>query len=103
MYITTQYSKDTCSDTSAYAEAFYFRPTSLRYYTPEAHPLTPIGNFFGNIMRGNMRYDTVPPPPPRRLTTAHRKPQPTTSDYDLRGHWIGVGIFGITCVAIGCA
>eukprot|EP00959_Pyramimonas_sp_CCMP1952_P083954 1755707-Pyramimonas_sp.AAC.1 len=88
VYITTQYSKDTCCDTSAYAEASYFRPTSLRYYTPEAHPPIPTGNFFENRMHGNMRYDTVPPPPPRRLTTTHRKPQPTTSDYDWRGHWI---------------
>eukprot|EP00959_Pyramimonas_sp_CCMP1952_P136348 2853211-Pyramimonas_sp.AAC.1 len=35
MYITTQCSKGICSDTSAYAEAIYPRPTSLRYYTPE--------------------------------------------------------------------
>eukprot|EP00959_Pyramimonas_sp_CCMP1952_P327372 6853687-Pyramimonas_sp.AAC.1 len=87
MYITTQYSKDTCSDTSAHAEASYFRPTTLRYYTPEVHPPTQIGNFFENIMHGNMQYDTVPPPPPRRLTTTHRKPQRTTSDCDLRGRW----------------
>eukprot|EP00959_Pyramimonas_sp_CCMP1952_P014397 305049-Pyramimonas_sp.AAC.1 len=50
-----------------------------------------------------MRYDTVPPPPPCRLSTTQRKPQPTTSDHDLRGHWIGVTIFGLTWVAIGCA
>eukprot|EP00959_Pyramimonas_sp_CCMP1952_P391604 8206435-Pyramimonas_sp.AAC.1 len=35
VYRTTQYSKDASSDTSACAEASYFRPTSLRYYTPE--------------------------------------------------------------------
>eukprot|EP00959_Pyramimonas_sp_CCMP1952_P334222 6999672-Pyramimonas_sp.AAC.1 len=50
-----------------------------------------------------MRYDTVPPPPPRRLTTKHYRPHPPTSDHDLRGHWIGIGIFGLTLVAIGCA
>eukprot|EP00959_Pyramimonas_sp_CCMP1952_P134333 2810256-Pyramimonas_sp.AAC.1 len=88
MCITTQYSKDTCSDTFAYAEASDFRPRSRRYYTPEVHPPTPLGNFSEDIMHGNMRYDTAPPPPPRRLTTTHRKPQPTTSDHDLRGHWI---------------
>eukprot|EP00959_Pyramimonas_sp_CCMP1952_P235802 4927676-Pyramimonas_sp.AAC.1 len=52
-------------------------------------------------MHGSARYDAAPPPPPRRLTTAHRKPQPTTSDYDLRGHWIGVTTFGLTWLAIG--
>eukprot|EP00959_Pyramimonas_sp_CCMP1952_P452697 9467025-Pyramimonas_sp.AAC.1 len=46
MYINTQYSKGACSGTSACAEASYFRPTSLRYYTPEVHPPTPIGQFF---------------------------------------------------------
>eukprot|EP00959_Pyramimonas_sp_CCMP1952_P344290 7210962-Pyramimonas_sp.AAC.1 len=50
-----------------------------------------------------MRYDIVPPPTPRRLTTSHRKPQPTTSDHDLRGHWIGIAIFGLAWVAIGRA
>eukprot|EP00959_Pyramimonas_sp_CCMP1952_P191526 4004801-Pyramimonas_sp.AAC.1 len=49
-----------------------------------------------------MRYETAPPPPPRRLTTTRQKPQPITSDYDLRGHWIGVTIFGLTWVAIEC-
>eukprot|EP00959_Pyramimonas_sp_CCMP1952_P051402 1074004-Pyramimonas_sp.AAC.1 len=62
-----------------------------------------MGNFFEDIMHGNMRCDIVPPPPPRRLTTTYRKPQPTTSDRDLRGHWIGIGIFGLTWVAVGCA
>eukprot|EP00959_Pyramimonas_sp_CCMP1952_P005374 113295-Pyramimonas_sp.AAC.1 len=38
MCITALYSKGACSDTSAYAEAFYFRPTSLRHYTPEDQP-----------------------------------------------------------------
>eukprot|EP00959_Pyramimonas_sp_CCMP1952_P189180 3957155-Pyramimonas_sp.AAC.1 len=88
MYITTHSRKDTCSDTSAHAEASYSSYTSLGYYTPDVHPPTPLGNFFDNTMRGNMRYDIVPPPPPRRLTTTHHKPQPTTFDYDLRGHWI---------------
>eukprot|EP00959_Pyramimonas_sp_CCMP1952_P130230 2723095-Pyramimonas_sp.AAC.1 len=46
VYITTQHSKDTCSDTSACAEVPYSRPTPLRYYTPEVHPPTPLGNFF---------------------------------------------------------
>eukprot|EP00959_Pyramimonas_sp_CCMP1952_P172364 3601744-Pyramimonas_sp.AAC.1 len=50
-----------------------------------------------------MRCDIVPPPPPRKLTTTCRKPQPTTSDCNLRGHWIGIAIFGLTWVAIGCA
>eukprot|EP00959_Pyramimonas_sp_CCMP1952_P425941 8921720-Pyramimonas_sp.AAC.1 len=54
-------------------------------------------------MRGNVRYDIAPPPPPRRLATTHRKPQPTTSDHDLRGHCSGIIIFGLTWVAIGCA
>eukprot|EP00959_Pyramimonas_sp_CCMP1952_P368234 7713628-Pyramimonas_sp.AAC.1 len=79
------------------------RPPTLRYFTPEVHPPTPLGYFFENKMHGNMRYDTVPPPFPRRLTTTYRKPQPTTSDDDLRGYWIGVAIFGLTWVAIGCA
>eukprot|EP00959_Pyramimonas_sp_CCMP1952_P280513 5863648-Pyramimonas_sp.AAC.1 len=55
MYITTQHSKDTRSETSAYAEASYLRPTSLRYYTPEVHPTTPIGNFVEDVMHGSMR------------------------------------------------
>eukprot|EP00959_Pyramimonas_sp_CCMP1952_P402965 8443871-Pyramimonas_sp.AAC.1 len=46
MYITTHDRKDTCSDTSAYTEVSYLRPTSLRYYTPEVHPPTLIGSFF---------------------------------------------------------
>eukprot|EP00959_Pyramimonas_sp_CCMP1952_P217950 4558291-Pyramimonas_sp.AAC.1 len=50
-----------------------------------------------------MRYDAVPPPPPRRLTTTRRKSQLTTSDHDLRGHWIGVAIYGLPWVAIGRA
>eukprot|EP00959_Pyramimonas_sp_CCMP1952_P401164 8405966-Pyramimonas_sp.AAC.1 len=54
-------------------------------------------------MHGSMRYDVVPPPPPRRLTTTHRTPQPTTSDHDLQGHWIGITRFGPTWVAIACA
>eukprot|EP00959_Pyramimonas_sp_CCMP1952_P099413 2078370-Pyramimonas_sp.AAC.1 len=54
-------------------------------------------------MHGSMRYDIVPLPPPRRLTTKHHTPQPTTSDHDLRGQWIGVIIFGLIWVAIGCA
>eukprot|EP00959_Pyramimonas_sp_CCMP1952_P232486 4858747-Pyramimonas_sp.AAC.1 len=86
--MTTQHNKDTCSDTSAYAGAIYLRPTSLRYYTPEVHPPTQIGIFFEDIMHGSVRYGIVPLPSPRRLTTTCRKPQPTTSDYDLRGHWI---------------
>eukprot|EP00959_Pyramimonas_sp_CCMP1952_P304076 6363994-Pyramimonas_sp.AAC.1 len=45
MYITTRSRKDTCSVTSVLAEASYMRPTSLRYYTPEVHPPTPIGFF----------------------------------------------------------
>eukprot|EP00959_Pyramimonas_sp_CCMP1952_P465237 9487962-Pyramimonas_sp.AAC.1 len=40
MYTITQHSEVTCGDTSAYAEASYLRPTSLRYYTPEVHPPT---------------------------------------------------------------
>eukprot|EP00959_Pyramimonas_sp_CCMP1952_P178592 3732867-Pyramimonas_sp.AAC.1 len=50
-----------------------------------------------------MRYDILPPPAPRRLRTTQRKSQPTTSDYDLRGHWIGAIIFGLAWVAIGRA
>eukprot|EP00959_Pyramimonas_sp_CCMP1952_P016911 358744-Pyramimonas_sp.AAC.1 len=42
MYIATQYRKDTCSDTSAQADVSYLHPTSLRFYTPEAHPPTHI-------------------------------------------------------------
>eukprot|EP00959_Pyramimonas_sp_CCMP1952_P397918 8337511-Pyramimonas_sp.AAC.1 len=53
-------------------------------------------------MHGTMRYDIVPPPPTRRRTTTHRKHQPRTSDHDLRGHWIGIAIFGLLWVAIGC-
>eukprot|EP00959_Pyramimonas_sp_CCMP1952_P096475 2016537-Pyramimonas_sp.AAC.1 len=34
MYITTRNRKDTCSATSALAEASFSSPTSLRYYTP---------------------------------------------------------------------
>eukprot|EP00959_Pyramimonas_sp_CCMP1952_P407410 8538496-Pyramimonas_sp.AAC.1 len=64
MYITTQHSKDTCSDTSAYAEASDLRPTFLRYYTLGIHPPTPIRNFLEDMMHGNMRYDIAPPPPP---------------------------------------
>eukprot|EP00959_Pyramimonas_sp_CCMP1952_P419064 8778173-Pyramimonas_sp.AAC.1 len=37
-----------------------------------------------------MRYDMLPLPTPRRLTTTKLKSPPTTSDYDLRGHWIGL-------------
>eukprot|EP00959_Pyramimonas_sp_CCMP1952_P275978 5768439-Pyramimonas_sp.AAC.1 len=54
-------------------------------------------------MRGNVRYDIAPPPPPRRLTTARRSPQPRMSDHDLKGHWIGITIFGLLWVAIGRA
>eukprot|EP00959_Pyramimonas_sp_CCMP1952_P122282 2556394-Pyramimonas_sp.AAC.1 len=54
-------------------------------------------------MHGNMRCDILPPPTPRRLTTTQRKSQPTTSDHDLPGHWIGLVIFGFTWVAIGRA
>eukprot|EP00959_Pyramimonas_sp_CCMP1952_P013431 283196-Pyramimonas_sp.AAC.1 len=54
-------------------------------------------------MHGNMRYDVLPSPTPRRLTTTQWKSQPITSDYDLRGHWTGVTIFGPTWVAIGFA
>eukprot|EP00959_Pyramimonas_sp_CCMP1952_P346709 7261702-Pyramimonas_sp.AAC.1 len=50
-----------------------------------------------------MRYDVVTPPPPRRRTTKHRKRQSPTSDYDLRGRWTGIIIFGIMRVAIGRA
>eukprot|EP00959_Pyramimonas_sp_CCMP1952_P060533 1264453-Pyramimonas_sp.AAC.1 len=95
MYKTTQYSKDACSDISACAQASYFRPTSLRRCTPEVHAPAPLGNFLEYIMHGNMRCDAVPPPPPRRLAAAHQGPRPATSDYDLRGHWIGVAIFGL--------
>eukprot|EP00959_Pyramimonas_sp_CCMP1952_P176978 3699134-Pyramimonas_sp.AAC.1 len=42
MYITTHSRNDTCSVTSALAEASYSSPTSLRYYTPEVHPPTPF-------------------------------------------------------------
>eukprot|EP00959_Pyramimonas_sp_CCMP1952_P388123 8133191-Pyramimonas_sp.AAC.1 len=52
-------------------------------------------------MHGNMRYDIVPPPPRRRLKTTPKTPQPTTSDHDLRGHWISITFFGLTWVAIG--
>eukprot|EP00959_Pyramimonas_sp_CCMP1952_P152315 3186680-Pyramimonas_sp.AAC.1 len=103
VYIATQYRKDICSDTSAQAEVSLLHPTSLRFYTPEVHPPTQIANFFDDIMHGNMRYEILPRPTPRRLSTAQRKSQPTTSGYDLRGHWIGVTIFGLTWVAIGCA
>eukprot|EP00959_Pyramimonas_sp_CCMP1952_P326100 6825927-Pyramimonas_sp.AAC.1 len=58
MYIITQYSKDTCSDASAYAEASCFRPTSLRYYAPEGHPPSPIGNFFEDRMHENENGET---------------------------------------------
>eukprot|EP00959_Pyramimonas_sp_CCMP1952_P117797 2462715-Pyramimonas_sp.AAC.1 len=50
-----------------------------------------------------MSYDILPPPTPRRLTTKQHKSRSTTSDYDLRGHWIGAIIFGLIWVAIGCA
>eukprot|EP00959_Pyramimonas_sp_CCMP1952_P105062 2196168-Pyramimonas_sp.AAC.1 len=103
MYIVSQYRKDTCSDTSAQAEVSYLHPTSLRFYTPEVHPLIHMGNIFEYSMHGNMRYEMLPPPTPRRLTTTQRNSQPTTSDSDLRGHWIGVTIFGLEWVAIGCA
>eukprot|EP00959_Pyramimonas_sp_CCMP1952_P395069 8277486-Pyramimonas_sp.AAC.1 len=65
MYITTHNRKDTCSATSALAEVSYSNPTSLRYYNPEVHPPTPLGNFIEDTMHGNMRYDFAPPPPPR--------------------------------------
>eukprot|EP00959_Pyramimonas_sp_CCMP1952_P460983 9480783-Pyramimonas_sp.AAC.1 len=103
MYIATQHRKDTCTDTPAQAEVSYLHPTSLRFYTPEVHPSTPVGNFFEYAMRGNMRYDILPLPTPRRLSTTQWKFQPTTSDHDLRGHWIGFITFGLTWVAIGCA
>eukprot|EP00959_Pyramimonas_sp_CCMP1952_P390614 8185761-Pyramimonas_sp.AAC.1 len=89
MYIATQYRKGTCSATSAPAGVSHSYPTSLRYYTPEIHPPTPLGNLFEDIMHGSMRYDVLPPPTPRRLTTTTHKSPPATSDYDLRGHWIG--------------
>eukprot|EP00959_Pyramimonas_sp_CCMP1952_P424011 8881336-Pyramimonas_sp.AAC.1 len=54
-------------------------------------------------MHGHMRYDMLPPLTPRRLTTKRHKSQPTRSDYDLRGRWIGVAIFWLAWVAIGCA
>eukprot|EP00959_Pyramimonas_sp_CCMP1952_P009682 202194-Pyramimonas_sp.AAC.1 len=53
-------------------------------------------------MHGNMRYDILPPTTPRKLTTTKHKSPPNTSDYDLRGHWIGVIIFGHIWVATGC-
>eukprot|EP00959_Pyramimonas_sp_CCMP1952_P426101 8924898-Pyramimonas_sp.AAC.1 len=54
-------------------------------------------------MHGNMRYDILPLPSPRGLTAKQHKSQPTTSDYDLRGYWIWVTIFGLAWVAIGRA
>eukprot|EP00959_Pyramimonas_sp_CCMP1952_P394124 8258196-Pyramimonas_sp.AAC.1 len=57
MCITTDDRKDTCSATSALAEVSHSSPTFLRYYTPEAHPPTPIGNLSEDAMHGNMRYD----------------------------------------------
>eukprot|EP00959_Pyramimonas_sp_CCMP1952_P339434 7108651-Pyramimonas_sp.AAC.1 len=55
-------------------------------------------------MRGNVRYGIVPPVPPRKLTaTSPRNQQPRTTDAVLRGHWIGIAIFGFRWVAIGCA
>eukprot|EP00959_Pyramimonas_sp_CCMP1952_P216063 4519274-Pyramimonas_sp.AAC.1 len=102
-YITTQYRKATCSDTSVQAEVPYSHLTSLRYYTPEVHPPTPIGNFFEYLMHGNIGYDILPPPTPCRLTTTKHKSPPTTPDYDLRGRWIGVIIFGLIWVAFGRA
>eukprot|EP00959_Pyramimonas_sp_CCMP1952_P274901 5746690-Pyramimonas_sp.AAC.1 len=53
---------------------------------------------WGDTIHGNMRYDIAPPPLPRRLTTtSHHKPQTQTTDHDLRGHWIGITIFGLPC------
>eukprot|EP00959_Pyramimonas_sp_CCMP1952_P165878 3467039-Pyramimonas_sp.AAC.1 len=54
MYITTHNRKDTHSDTSAHAEASYSCPTSLRYYTSDVHPPTPIRNLLEDTMHGNM-------------------------------------------------
>eukprot|EP00959_Pyramimonas_sp_CCMP1952_P071873 1501249-Pyramimonas_sp.AAC.1 len=93
MCIATHSRADTCSATSALAEASYSSPTSLRYYTSDAHPPTPIC--------GNVRCDIAPPPPPRRLTARHRASQPPTPHRDLRGHWIGITMFGLMRVAIG--
>eukprot|EP00959_Pyramimonas_sp_CCMP1952_P133132 2783387-Pyramimonas_sp.AAC.1 len=81
--------KEACSDTSAQAEVPHSHLTCLRYYTLEVHPPTPIGNLFHDIMHGNLRCDILPPPTPRGLTTTQHSSPPTTSDYDLRGHWIG--------------
>eukprot|EP00959_Pyramimonas_sp_CCMP1952_P092731 1940596-Pyramimonas_sp.AAC.1 len=103
MYIAAQCRKGTCSDAPVQAEASSLHPTSLRFYILEVHPPSPIGNFFEDAMHGNMRCEILPPPTPRRLTTTQRKSQPTTSDYDLRGHWVGVAIFGLAWVAIGRA
>eukprot|EP00959_Pyramimonas_sp_CCMP1952_P326413 6832696-Pyramimonas_sp.AAC.1 len=69
MYITTQHRKETCSDTSVQAEVPYLHIISLRYHAPEVHPPTPSGNFFEDIMHGNLRFDILPPPTPRRLPT----------------------------------
>eukprot|EP00959_Pyramimonas_sp_CCMP1952_P183300 3832188-Pyramimonas_sp.AAC.1 len=56
-YITTHRRRGTCSDAFAHPEVSDLRATSLRFYTPEVHPPTPIGNFFGDILRGSVRCD----------------------------------------------